>query len=138
MNTNDHKKSIDLTNGRVVSGMVCASIVPSVIFIILAIAESHDVYSFNYVMYAVLSVVPGFLSIFIPCFVLLWIGKTKPGWFVIVPPCVIVPQVLLFSPYQEFIKISPVTTTIAMTIAAFSGLLCWFISVRLDPKFESD
>ena len=101
MNTNDQKKSIDLTNGRVVSGAICAGFVPTVIFLVFAVIQSNNEVIFFLILGAVLSAVPGFLSIFIPCFVLLWFGKTKPSWFVMVPPFVIAPSYFFIIPFRN-------------------------------------
>ena len=138
MNAAEDKINIDLTNGRVISGVICAGFVPVIFFITISLIEPHDVYTFNYIMSAIFSMVPGFLSIFIPCFALLWFGKTKPGWFATVPAIIIVPQLLIFNPSQGYIRVGPTTAMIAMAIAAFSGLLCWFISVRMDSRFKPD
>jgi len=62
--------------------------------------------------------VPGFLSIFIPCFALLWLGKTKPGWFATVPAIIIVPQLLIYNPSQGYINVGSTNAMFAMVVAA--------------------
>lgn len=136
MNDSNLNNAYSLKNKYILWGLFASGVVPSIIFLIFAFVEGYSEAGYFLVVFSFVSLFPGFLGISLPCWVLLWRGKTSPLFFAVTPPCVTLPLVLLLDPYGGGINYVPVFFAIATAITAFGGLLCWFISVRLDPQFQ--
>lgn len=127
-----------LMSKHTIWGLLVSGFIPSIIFLIFAFIEGYGEASYFLLLFSFVSLFPGFLGISLPCWVLLWRGKTNPLWFAVIPPCVFIPVVLIFDPYGAGINYVPIFFAIATTVVAFSGLLFWFISVRRNPQFKGD
>lgn len=122
-----------LMNKYVFWGLLASGVIPSIIFLIFAFVEGYSEAGYFLLFFSVVSLFPGFLGISLPCWVLLWRGQANPLWFAVIPPCVVLPLLFLFDPYRGGINYVPIFLALAMAVAALSGLLCWFISVRQNP-----
>jgi len=129
-------KLFEFCSRRVLLGLFGSAIAPSFGFLIGALFESRDVNIPYYLLFAVISLLPGFVVVFLPSVFLLWFRKINIVLFITIPAFISFIFFYLFNPFPRIDISASMSLSIVTFAASFCGLLCWLIAVWRNPQFQ--